>query len=147
MSVTKRIGALLETRVGALPAFPFVIAAAYIGVLGLPALSVSGVGTYSGVDMLFEGWQGVRAGVVAWFANPLFVGAVALAIADYRRAAGSASGIGLVLALTSFAADDLAARNGVALPELGFLAGFYAWLAVQLMLLAWCWIGVVRRSL
>lgn len=147
MSVAKRIGALLEARIGTLPAFPFVIAAAYVGVLALPALSIPGVGTYSGLDMLFEGWQGVRAGVIAWFANPLFVAAVALAIGEYRRAAGSASGIGLVFALTSFAAVDLAAQNGVALPELGYLAGFYAWLALQLVLLAWCWIGIARRSL
>lgn len=145
-SVMKRAGALLEARVGLLPAFPFGAAAVYAAAMALPALAIPGVGTYSGLDVLFEGWQGVRAGVFAWFANPLFIGAVLLALGDYRRTAGSLSGIGLVLALTSFAAVDLAAQNGVALPELGYLTGFYVWLGAQLVLVVWCWAGVVGRE-
>lgn len=126
-------------RIGPLPAFPLVAAAAFALALALPALDVPGAGTYSGLEMLLEGWRAMRSGVYAWLANPLFLVAVILAIAEYRRAAGIAAGIGSVLALTSFAAAAIARRDGLTVPDPTYLPGFYLWLGAQLALLAWCW--------
>ncbi len=138
-----RIAALLRAcssaRIGTLPAFPFLAAAVYAVALALPAVRAPGAGEFSGFDLLLEGWRGVRAGSLAWFANPLFQGAVLLAIGDFRRAAGIASGLACVLALTSLSATEVARGTGVALPALEYLAGFYVWLAAQFGLLAWAW--------
>lgn len=146
MSAATQLRNWAELRVGALPAFPFVVAAVFAVAMTLPSLNVPGVRVYSGLDLLFEGWQGVRAGVFAWFANPLFLVGLLLAIGDFRRGAGIASGFGCVLALTSFASGPIARSNGVAVPEIGFLMGFYVWLGAQLALLGWSWLGVRSRQ-
>lgn len=141
MSALERLRAWRDARVGSRPAFPFVVAGVFAVAMGLPALSVTGGSVYSGLDLLLEGWRGVRAGVFSWFANPLFFIALLLAIGDRRRTAGVASAVGCVLALTSFAAPAIARSRGVALPELEYASGFYVWLAAQLGLLAWCLAG------
>jgi hypothetical protein len=51
-----------------------------------------------------------------------------------------------VLALTSFGAERLAASTGTSLPAVALQAGFYAWLASQFALLAWCWICSVGAA-
>lgn len=138
----ERCRAWADRRVGPLPVFPLLAAILFAVALGLPALEVAGGRVYSGLEVLLEGWRGARAGVFAWFANPLFGAAFALALGGYRRAAGVASGAGCLLALTSFAAASIARQQGMALPELDYLAGFHVWLAAQFGLLAWCWAGV-----
>lgn len=142
MPIATRLRALSEWRIGALPGFPFVAAAVYGLALVLPAVTAPGAPVYSGFDMLLEGWRGVRGGVLAWFANPLFQVAVLLAIGDYRRSAGVLTGIACVLGLTSFAATPLARTSGLAMPELDYAAGFYVWLAALFALLVWCWGGL-----
>ena len=83
----------------------------------------------------------------AWYANPLFAAAVALALLGAHRSAGVASGLGLVLALTSFAAPGLARNNGAAAPDLSFEIGFYLWLTAQFAMFLWCWGNVYRELL
>jgi len=78
---------------------------------------------------LLRGWQGIRAGVVAWCANPLFVAALAAGALERLRAAAIMSGLALALGLTSFVAEATARARGVPVPPLAFRSGFYLWLA------------------
>jgi hypothetical protein len=98
----------------------------------------------SGLDVLGRGWRAVDAGVYAWLANPLFV--VALVACWWRSyvLAGAVSGVGAVLALTSFAAAELARGTGVAVPDVTLAAGFYLWFAAQLGVCAVAWIWALR---
>lgn len=114
--------------------------------LFLPAARIVGGPPISGLELLARGWQGTAAGVFAWYANPLFVAAAVLAGAGSYAVAGSLAGVSLVLALTSFAAADVAREAGAAVPEMYFESGFYIWLAAQLALPIWCWAAVWRRK-
>lgn len=119
-------------------------AALWAASLGLPAVRVVGGPELDGLDVLLQGWRGASVGVYAWYSNPLFLGALLAAVLHRPRTAGVASGAGLVLALTSFAASGLAQSTGGAAPELAFGVGFYAWLLPQAMLCGWCWADVLR---
>lgn len=115
--------------------------------LGLPAVRVSGGPALDGLDVLLQGWRGATVGVYAWYSNPLFLGALLAAVVRRPLAAGVASGAGLVLALTSFAASSLAQSTGGMAPELAFGVGFYVWLLPQAVLCGWCWTSVWRGLL
>ena len=110
--------------------------------LALPALAVEGAGVLTGWDVLKVGWQGIGVKLLAWYANPLFaVGVVAFAGRLFGFA-GVVSGFGLVLALTSFAAREIAAGSGFPLPALTLKVGFFVWLASLciLLVISWrCW--------
>jgi hypothetical protein len=111
--------------------------------LALPALRVGGGPALRGVEVLSRGWQAFDAGVYAWLANPLFVTAAVLCWQRLHRAAGVFAGIACVLAMTSFAAADVAARGGAPVPEFAFQGGFYVWLASHFALLLCSWALVV----
>lgn len=121
------------------------IAVPWLTALFLPAVRIIGGPPIGGLELLERGWLGAASGVFAWYANPLFVLAMALAAAGAYAAAGSIAGVGLVLALTSFAAVDVARQAGAAVPDLYFEPGFYLWLAACFALPAWCWAAVWRR--
>jgi hypothetical protein len=115
------------------------ISAAFLISLPLPALSVAGGPTVSGLDILLGGWQGVRAGVPAWLANPVFVMAVALGAVGRTRSGLVFAAVSLGLALTSFWAGPLAGLAGRNAPNFTLLAGFYLWLGAQALLPLWLW--------
>jgi len=121
------------------------IVALWAASLALPAVRVAGGPDLDGFDILRQGWQGARAGVFAWYANPLFVVAVGMGLFAWQRCAGVIAGLALVLALTSFAASELAQGSGIAATTLSFDFGFYLWLAAQLGLLLWSWAFVYFR--
>ena len=107
--------------------------------LVLPALAVEGAGVLTGWDVLKVGWQGIGVKLLAWYANPLFaIGVVAFA-GRFFGFAGVVSGFGLVLALTSFAAREIAAGSGFPLPTLTLKAGFFIWLTSLCILLVISW--------
>jgi len=107
--------------------------------LALPALVVEGAGVLTGWDVLRVGWQGIGVKLLAWYANPLFaIGVVAFA-GRFFGFAGVVSGFGLVLALTSFAAREIAAGSGFPLPTLTLKAGFFIWLTSLCILLVISW--------
>lgn len=132
------------SRVRAQWAICAVLAVLWTTSLGLPAIRVAGGPELDGLDVLVQGWRGASVGVFAWYSNPLFLGALIAAVLRWPRAAGVASGAGLVLALTSFAASGLAQSTGGVAPELAFGIGYYVWLLPQAVLCGWCWAAVWR---
>ena len=124
-----------------------VLAALWATSLGLAAIRIDGGPELDGLEVLLQGWRGATVGVYAWYANPLFLGALLAAVVRQPLAAGIASGAGLVLALTSFAASNLAQSTGGEAPELALGGGFYVWLLPQVVLCAWCWAAVWGRLL
>ncbi len=83
-----------------------------------------------------RGWEGARYGILAWYANPLFLLAVLLTMMRYFRAAGTLAGLAAVIALTSFAAPTLAEWFGTSATSFTFRAGFYVWLLGIVLLFA-----------
>ena len=121
------------------------IAVPWLTSLFLPAVRVVGGPPIKGLELLLRGWQAAGSGVFAWYANPLFVLAMALAVAGWYAVAGSFASIALLLALTSFAAADVARAAGAPVPQLYFEPGFYLWLFASFALPAWCWAAEWRR--
>jgi hypothetical protein len=115
--------------------------------LWLPAVQIGSGTSLRGFEVFVRGWQAFDLGVFSWAANPLFLTAVALCAWRCHRVAGVLAGVGCVLALTSFGAARLAASTGTSLPPVMLQAGFYAWLASQFALLAWCGICAVRTGI
>lgn len=120
------------------------IAVPWLAALFVPALRIVGGPPVGGLELLERGWQAAGSGVLAWYANPLFVIAMGLAAAGAYVAAGSLSSLGLVLALTSFSAVSIARAAGAPVPELYFEPGFYLWLLACFALPCWCWAAVWR---
>lgn len=109
---------------------------AWLAALKLPAISAGGM-TFDGFAVLERGWEGARRAVLAWYANPLFVIAIVLGLQRYRRAAVAVAFAALALAVSSFAANELAALAGSSIPDVTLLAGFYVWLGAYVALCAW----------
>lgn len=111
-----------------------------------PAVQLQGGPTLHGWTLLMRGWQAAGSGILAWYANPLFLIALAAAVGGAPRAAGALSGAGLVLGLTSFAAGELAAARGLPVTGLSFATGFYVWLAAQVALVTFsCWCAIAPQ--
>lgn len=121
------------------------IAVPWLTSMFLPAIRIVGGPPIKGLELLLRGWQATGSGVLAWYANPLFVLAMALAAAGWYAVAGSLAGVALVLALTSFAAAAVARAAGAPVPQLYFEPGFYLWLFACFALPAWCWAAEWRR--
>lgn len=112
--------------------------------LPLPAVDVAGGPELSGVRVLREGWRAADSGVLAWFANPLFLISCAFGFLNRPKLASPVAGTALVLALTSFAAQAIARTGGASVPELRFELGFYVWL---LAVSVWCvWAAMQLRQ-
>lgn len=113
--------------------------------LFLPALEPTGGRAFTGLDLLRQGWQGLRYGVVAWLANPMLAIALMLAALRIERAATLVSGTAAIVAATSFVAHATAVSAGAAVPEFAFGVGFYLWLAVMLGLFLTCLTASIRH--
>ena len=121
------------------------ISALWLLSLALPAVEVSGT-SVRGHVLLARGWRATDAGVLAWYANPLFVAAFCASLLSRHRTAGVLSSLSLLLALTSFASEELARARGVAVPAVAFASGFYVWLAASSMLAVWSWMLAAQAS-
>jgi hypothetical protein len=122
------------------------IVTAWVASLLLPALTVRGGPTVTGLDLLVQGGEATSRGLFAWYANPLFVMAVVAAAANRARAAGVASGAAVVLALTSFAAEEMLGRQLSFVPSLELRAGFFVWVAALVAMFLWSWVQVYLQA-
>lgn len=113
--------------------------------LVLPAIEVGSTRTMSGFDVLFQGSSAWRQGIFAWFANPLFVLAVAAGWFRFPRGAAALAALGLALGLTSLRAAQTARAGGVPVPDFSYAAGFYVWLGAQAALVLTSAWGLVAR--
>lgn len=113
------------------------IGAAWALSLLMPAITARGAPTFTGLDLLLQGWQGTSRGVFAWYANPLFVLAVTLAALRRLRSAGALSGVALVLGLSSFATEAALRGSMESVPSLSMRFGFYLWLSALAALFIW----------
>jgi hypothetical protein len=114
--------------------------------LALGAVRVEGGPELRGIDLLSRGFEGFEAGIYAWLANPLFLGAAVACWLEFRRSAALLAGLGCLLALTSFGAAGAAARAGTSVPDFTFQSGFYLWLAAHFALLVCCWPRIFARG-
>jgi hypothetical protein len=123
----------MRAMIAKVPIAPFAIAAVWAASFALPAVEAAGR-VFDGLDLLLRGWEGAPRGVYAWFANPLFV--VALAAAFWKRdvAAAVIAGLAAVLGATSFFTEDLLRRSMSSVPPIQLKIGFYVWLAALVAL-------------
>ena len=121
-------------------AFAVAILAWCISLL-LPAVITAGGRSYSGYEVLTQGFAAVRFGVIAWFANPLLLIAVVSGFAGLYRVGAASAALAGGIALTSFAAETTARANGAPLPELSFGSGFFVWIAAIFAIFATCLLG------
>ena len=112
----------------------------------MPAITARGAPPFSGFDLLVQGWQGASRGVFAWYANPLFVLAVVLGAMNRLRLAGAASGIAMVLGLTSFAMEAALRNSMEAVPPMTLRAGFYLWLCALAAMFMWSSIRIYLQA-
>jgi hypothetical protein len=122
------------------------IAAAWVVSLLMPAITARGAPPFSGFDLLLQGWQGTSRGVFAWYANPLFILAVSLGAMNRLRLAGAASGIAMVLGLTSFAVEAALRSSMETVPPITLRAGFYLWLCTLVAMFMWSSIRVYLHA-
>ena len=103
----------------------------------LPALEFTktqnGREAMMGLNVLAVGWSGIFAGVVAWYANPVWLAGLILAFAGKPRLAAVAGIVALLIGCTTFTlfGKDLPADEGgvthMAITRV--LIGCYFWLA------------------
>lgn len=118
-----------------------VIFLGWVVALVLPALQLGEGAPLTGWTLLINGWRATGAGVWAWFANPLFICAVALLLVRRARAAGVLAALALVLGLSSLATGASVVRAGYSVPALSFGPGFYLWLTSLFALCLWAWVA------
>jgi hypothetical protein len=138
---------VILARPGALRAAAAACLALWCISLWLPAVAVAGGPSLEGFDMLRRGWRALGSGVPSWLANPVFVLACVTALLGRLRAAGVLAGVSCLLALTAFAAPDLAERGGRGVPAVTWQAGFYLWLWAQLLFLIFTWAAIATHVL
>ena len=114
--------------------------------LAMPAIEGSGFPALSGLDVLRQGAGAWRNGVVAWYANPLLIAAIAACWFRLHRLALVAAGLGLLLAVSSFSAEWAAGISGRNVPAFSFAAGFYLWIAAYLVAAAGGLLGYIRSD-
>lgn len=134
------------TEAGGIRVAGLICAALWAASLTLPAVEAAGGPTLDGLDMLRRGWQALSSGVPSWYANPAFLLASVAALLGSSKPAAVLAGVSLVLALTTFAAPELAARSGRSVPDVCWRIGFYLWLAAQLGLLLSAWVFAARGA-
>ena len=114
--------------------------------LAMPAIDGSGFPAFTGLDVLRQGAAAWREGVVAWYANPLFV--VVIVTCWLRRfgIALVAVTLGSLLALSSFSAEWAVESSGRSVPAFTFAAGFYVWLSAYVLAAAGALVGYIRSD-
>lgn len=121
-------------------------AALYAVSLAMPAIEGSGFPAFTGLDVLRQGAAAWREGIVAWYANPLFVAAIITCWLRLYRFGLAAAGIGLLLALSSFSAEWAAENSGRSVPAFRFAVGFYVWIGAYLVAVAGGLFGYIRSN-
>jgi hypothetical protein len=106
---------------------PVAIAVLWAASLALPALAAGGR-SFTGFELLLEGWQGVPRGVYAWFANPLFIFAIACALLGRDRVAAAASAVAALLGGTSVFVESILRERMTSVPDIDMRVGFYIWM-------------------
>jgi hypothetical protein len=106
---------------------PLAIAGLWAASLVFPALTAGGR-TFTGFELLVDGWQGVSRGVYAWFANPLFVAALACALLRRDRLAAALSAVAALLGATSIFIEPILRERMTSVPDIDMRGGFYAWM-------------------
>ena len=121
---------------------------AWLGSLSLPAIASSGGTGYTGLRVLLEGWRTLALGIPSWCANPAFIIAWGLLVAQRVRAAAVMSGLSLMLAASSIAAPTFAGMAGNTLPQFEFRLGFFLWISsiFALFLGTFCHVRVRARG-
>jgi len=99
-----------------------------------------------GVQLLMRGFMGIFFGIVAWFANPLWVVALLLVYLKWVKTALAVSAASLVIAFTSFLAigKDLAVWESDIYHQhpSALLPGFYLWMASLAVVPLACWLRI-----
>jgi hypothetical protein len=113
------------------------IALLWLASLALPALSVQGGPSLDGADLLLRGWRGASRAIVAWYANPLFFAALALAVLRRNRTCAALAVLAFAVALTSFALEPVLRLRMSSVPNITFLSGVYVWLCALFALALW----------
>ncbi len=95
--------------------------------LALPSL-IAGGRSFTGYELLVDGWQGLSRGVYAWLANPLFVAALAAGWFGRDRVAAVGAAAGLVLGATSARVESVLSARMASVPEIELGVGYYLWM-------------------
>ncbi|MBY0526668.1 MAG: hypothetical protein K2R98_24945 [Gemmataceae bacterium] len=129
-------------------ALAFVVVLWYAGSLFLPVFYIEDHSPQYGIQVLMFGWFGLVAGIIGWFANPLFLFGLLLCLFCRFRTVFWLSAVGLLIALTSFSLHTVGYTDEGPETLTGFGAGFYCWLAsLVLLTVGSLWLGYVRPRL
>ena len=116
---------------------------------GQPLTTVGRVSMY-GFQILLKGFLGIFWGIIAWFANPLWVLALLLVFFKRVKAALVVSLVSLAIAFTSFLAigKDLATwKSDVYHQVIGdLLPGCFLWMASLAGVPLACWLKMTNKS-
>jgi uncharacterized membrane protein len=112
----------------------------------MPAIDGSGFPALRGWDVLEQGASAWRQGVVAWYANPVFVVALILCWTRRFKFAFVAAVVGLLLAVSSFSAGMMAENDGQPVPAFSFAIGFYLWLFSFVAAILSAVVGLYKES-
>ena len=102
--------------------------------LAFPSL-LAGGRSFTGYELLVQGWQGLSRGVYAWLANPLFVVALAAAWFGRDRVAIVGAAAGLVLGATSARVESVLSARMSSVPDIELGVGYYIWMTAFVALL------------
>jgi hypothetical protein len=106
--------------------------------------------TMWGFQILLRGYTGIFWGIIAWFANPLWVGALLLVRFKQVKVALAVSLASLVIALTTFWAigKDLAVWESDIYHQhpSALLPGCYLWMASLAVLPLACWLKISSQN-
>jgi hypothetical protein len=87
----------------------------------------------SGINVLAVGWSGIFAGIIAWYANPVWLFSLIMGFAGKTRVAAIFGIIALAIGCTTFSlfGRELPADEGgvTQMTLVRTLTGCYAWLA------------------
>ena len=95
--------------------------------LALPALAAGGR-SFTGFEMLVDGWQGLSRGVYAWLANPLFILALVAALLARDVVACVLSAGAMLVGATSVFVESALRERMSSVPEIELRVGFYLWM-------------------
>lgn len=112
---------------------PLAIGLLWAASLALPALAAGGR-SFTGFELLLQGWQGASRGVYAWFANPLFIAALVCALFARDAAAAGLAGIAALLGGTSVFAESALRDRMSTVPDIELHVGFYLWMVALVAL-------------
>lgn len=102
--------------------------------LFLPAMIVVNGPTFFGHEILIDGYQAARYGVVAWYANPLMLIACIAGLLRWYRSACLTAFFASGLAISSFFTMQIARSQDAPSAQFDFSIGFYLWIAASFVI-------------